>query len=410
MHRVDGSHSAGMACFKESPLSVERWAKIIMLVTVAAATGCGSGRSPWSGQQVRHSSGPTPPSMVARSSSSGFDSRGRAVEPSRTERISQAVNNTVRRAGNAMTIEPRVVRESDPTDLVSATMPVGVDVYLAAARVSETQKQDSRADEQYKRALEVDPHHRNALIGYARFLDRVGDVAQAETLYRRSVDAHGEDALVYNDLGMFYARRQLFDESISALVIAVRIAPYEKRYRNNIATVLVQQNRGTEAYTHLAAVHHASIAHYNLGLLYQHNGQFEMARQQFQTALQSDPSMQEARDRLLASRLESNPRSDEFRDRSHAPSPQTPHSYSGLVSQGATLRYPAFNQGSSAPSTTPALVQRATIAEDAELSHHSGSIRQVSYSTDVIRQPRPSSSMHENGAPIAPLPAYHIAQ
>jgi tetratricopeptide (TPR) repeat protein len=107
------------------------------------------------------------------------------------------------------------------------------------------------------------------------------------------------------------------------------LSPKNKLYRNNIATVLVEQGRDQEALSHLLAVHEEAAAHYNLGYLFNKKGQQQMAMHEFATALQIDPSMESAQRWLdylakttAQARLAQNPISAGVRVIPQSPMPQ----------------------------------------------------------------------------------------
>jgi tetratricopeptide (TPR) repeat protein len=135
-----------------------------------------------------------------------------------------------------------------------------------------------------------------ALLGMARLHDRQGEFAEATRLYERAVQQHPQSATAFNDLGLCFARQQQLDRSIDALTQAIRLKPDRALYRNNIATVLVEQGRLPQAYDHLAAVHPPANAHYNLGFLLSQAAQPAEAVRQFDMALAKDPGLQEAKE------------------------------------------------------------------------------------------------------------------
>ena len=121
-------------------------------------------------------------------------------------------------------------------------------------------------------------------------LDRQNKLDQATQLYQRAAHAHPHEAAAFNDLGLCYARRRMLNESIASLSDAVRLQPDRELYRNNLATVLVEQNRADEALKQLQAVQADAVAHYNVGYLLQQHGQDQLAANYFNRAAQMDPS------------------------------------------------------------------------------------------------------------------------
>ncbi|HEY2759209.1 MAG TPA: hypothetical protein VGI75_00660, partial [Pirellulales bacterium] len=74
-------------------------------------------------------------------------------------------------------------------------------------------------------------------------------------------------------------------------------------YRNNLASVMVQQGNSDDALAQLKAVYPEAIAQYNLGVMLGEHNQDMLAEMHFQRALQADPTMSQAqawRERLAA--------------------------------------------------------------------------------------------------------------
>jgi hypothetical protein len=68
------------------------------------------------------------------------------------------------------------------------------------------------------------------------------------------------------------------------------------RYRNNLATLLVENGQGDEAVNQLRQVLPPAVAHYNVAYLHFTKQNIPAAKQQLQLALQADPNLQPARD------------------------------------------------------------------------------------------------------------------
>lgn len=188
--------------------------------------------------------------------------------------------------------------EPDATRLDAPAKKVGPEVYIAAARMLENQSKFDEAEEQYQKALKAAPTDLNTLIGLARLYDRQGNTAQAMQYYERAVKAHGKSAVVHNDLGLCYARQKQLDKSVHSLAKAVELQPENARYRNNLATVLVEAGRTGEALAHLSRTNSEAVAHYNVGYLLHKRGQQGEAVQHLQHAISLDPSLTPAREML----------------------------------------------------------------------------------------------------------------
>jgi Flp pilus assembly protein TadD len=137
-----------------------------------------------------------------------------------------------------------------------------------------------------------------ALVAYARFHDRLGHVDEATQLYERALAAAPENALVLNDLGLFRARRGEWDLALEALNKAVQFDQKNARYRNNLAAVLVQTGRVEEAVAVLRVVHPEPVAQYNIGYLLYLQRDFDRATWHFRQASQQAPTFTAAREML----------------------------------------------------------------------------------------------------------------
>ena len=114
-------------------------------------------------------------------------------------------------------------------------------------------------------------------------------------LYERAVALEPKNAAACNDLGLCLARQGQLDKAVARLQQAVKLQPAKTLYRNNLATVLVEIGDPQNAYAHLAAVHPADVAHYNVGYLLAQSNQPNGAAQHFDAALKANPNLVEAR-------------------------------------------------------------------------------------------------------------------
>ena len=191
-----------------------------------------------------------------------------------------------------------MVPAADPLSLASQPQHVGADLHFSAAQVYESQGNLVAAMTYYQKALQVDPNDYQTLLSCGRLHDRQGEFRQAEAYYQRAIASQPGNPSAWNDLGMCYARNGDPESALTALGNAAAAQPLDPLYRNNLAAVLVDLQRYDEALRHLAAVHAASVAHYNLGFLLAERHQTARARQEFAAALQFDPNMIGARNML----------------------------------------------------------------------------------------------------------------
>lgn len=216
---------------------------------------------------------------------------GQVAKPTGLAAVAALFKSDKPKVKSAETIHP-----SDPTSLAHKGKPLGSDLYVASARLSEKNGNIAVAEGQYQRALKMTPDDLPALLGYAHLLDRQGRFEEATTYYLRAAEKHPGEAGVHNDLGLCYARRGMLNESLVELSKAVELQPQKQLYRNNIATVFIEAGKTNEALEHLMFNDPPGVAHYNLACLLHQRGQTQPAAFHFAEAARHDPSLGAARE------------------------------------------------------------------------------------------------------------------
>jgi tetratricopeptide (TPR) repeat protein len=245
---------------------------LVLLLAIASA---GPLCLPVHAQQTVPSSSTSWTDSITSPFKQGFDKLGRALNPKPSA--------------------PSHESEDDAISLKTKAKP-GPELYVAVARLYEQAGKMGEAEVQYQLALQIQPNDLPALLGYARVKEHVGKPDEAIGLYQRAAKAHPQEAAVYNNLGLCYARQpNRLDDAITAMSRAVQLDPKNPLYRNNIATVLVDQGKPQDAFRQLCAVHEVATAYYNMGYLLHKKGQTQAATQHFALALRADPSMEAAR-------------------------------------------------------------------------------------------------------------------
>lgn len=187
--------------------------------------------------------------------------------------------------------------------------PLDANFHVTLAQLQERTNNLDGAEEQYRKALELDQNHLAAQLGYGRLYDRQERYSEALEWYLKATQKHPQESAAFNDLGLCYVQLKKLPEASAALERAVALQPTRKLYRNNLATVLVKMNRPDEAYQQLAAVHPQAVARYNIGYLLSQQNERQLAYRYFSDALAADPNLQEARQwrDLLAPMVAINP-------------------------------------------------------------------------------------------------------
>ena len=319
-----------------------------------------------------------------------------APKPSWGESISSSVKSGFDKVGSAFTPKKTPASpgaEDDAVSLKGKAKP-GPDVYVAMARLFEQSGKLADAEQQYQLALKEKPDSLPALLGYAQLKEHLGKPEDALRLYDRAVKSYPREASVHNNQGLCYSRLARLDEAAAALGRAVQLDPRNPLYRNNIATVLVDQGKSREAFEQLRQVHGDAVAYYNLGYLLNKKGQTQAAIQHFALALRVDPSMDSAK------------RWMEYLERSTAQA-RLPKPMDGGVRVMVSPSVPA-----NAPPCEPSMegpmdisVDSAPMPPDRPLPRRLPpvSVRESTLADDArVRAAVPAAD--RGGAPLAPLP------
>jgi tetratricopeptide (TPR) repeat protein len=182
-------------------------------------------------------------------------------------------------------------------DAISLSTPVGPptpQLLISTAQICERQGDVDGARRHFQQALNLWPGHVEVLRAAARMEDRQGNLPLAEGLYRQAVASNPQHGGALNDLGLCLAREGKLEQSIQQIELAINIQPDKPLFRNNAATVLAEMRQDQRALAHLAAVHNAADANYNLGQLLVQRGRPADAVAYFRAALEHNPQMQQA--------------------------------------------------------------------------------------------------------------------
>lgn len=300
----------------------------VFVVAAALLSGCTtlsispeSGASGWFSQRSKQPSSISPDLNKSFGSNDAKPDRsGLSSQPESTNPISRAgtaiaesrpvrgMKSAFRRAGSAVSglfVRSAVPEAEDEISLTRRSPDPNAGFYIAAARLKVSSGPVEDAEKLYRSALDVDPGNLEASLELARLLDQSERPDEALALYRDAVRRHPDDPSAHNDMGLFLGRHKDFDGASQELAMAVKLAPDKKLYRNNLAAVLLAQGRSNEALAHLKAVHPPAVAHYNVGYMLSQSGDVRGGIEHIDLALQSNPSMVEAREyrQVLLARL-----------------------------------------------------------------------------------------------------------
>jgi len=196
--------------------------------------------------------------------------------------------------------------------------------HYAAGRLHESQNQLERAVEQYRAAVTLDPKYADAYNGLGVCLTRLGRYREAEEQFVKAIELAPDRAHLRNNLAFCYISQRRWADAEAELRNALELKPGFARARINLAMSLAQQGKFDPALQEFRAVLKEGDAQFNMGLMYQSVGRYAEASEAFRAALEKNPRMVAARERLEKLRpLAGKARTEPLRAEPHAAAPGT---------------------------------------------------------------------------------------
>jgi len=178
--------------------------------------------------------------------------------------------------------------------------PFTAQTHFAAGQLAESQEAIPSAIGHYQAAVKIDPHHHDSLFRLGILYTKQKMFTHAIGAWKQYIKESKSDPTAYANLGFCYE-------------LAGRSADAEKTYQEGIARdannpacrvnyglFLARANRTDEAAAQLKAVLPEAQVHYNLGSIFEQQGNREKAKTEFRNALQIDANLTDAKTRLAA--------------------------------------------------------------------------------------------------------------
>jgi tetratricopeptide (TPR) repeat protein len=178
--------------------------------------------------------------------------------------------------------------------------PITADTRVTAGELAESQNDAAGAVKQYQEALKLNPKHKRALYRQAVCLSQLKRFPEAVAAWRRYIDVTGATANAYSNLGFCHELAGQIDEAESAYLRGIEKEPKNLPCRTNYGLMLARIGRTAEATLQLQAVLTPAEVHYNLASVLEHQNRREAAKGEYRKALELDPKLTEAQQRLAA--------------------------------------------------------------------------------------------------------------
>jgi Flp pilus assembly protein TadD len=173
------------------------------------------------------------------------------------------------------------------------------DVEISLGRAAEQQGNLDQAMAAYRAALERDQRRADAYARLAVLNDKQGKFRESAELYRKALAVQPGDPDIFCDMGYSLYLQRRWAEAEMNLRQALAVNPEHNRAHNNLALLLVRDNRLDDALAEFRKAGSEPVqAHMNLAFALTVDQKWESARTEYLRALAIDPSCQVAKARL----------------------------------------------------------------------------------------------------------------
>jgi Tfp pilus assembly protein PilF len=230
----------------------------------------------------------------------------------RTDQPTLPASSTMMNSGQAIpSVNDSTTQTSDQDGAFhkNATVRQKFQVHLDFGRVFEAEGNYDSAVMEYQDALNVFKDRKQGglasadqALAHRRMggaLDKLGRFPQAEEHYKQALQLDPKNPKIWNDAGYSYYLQGKLPQAQQALLTGNKLAPDDHRIRTNLGLTLAAAGQTADALPLLSETTGDAVGHLNLGYLLAANRQYELARQQYETALAMRPDLAIAR-RALA--------------------------------------------------------------------------------------------------------------
>lgn len=183
--------------------------------------------------------------------------------------------------------------------------PLTAHTRFAAGQFAESQNATLPAIAQYREAVKLDPKHPGALFRLGVLYAQIKDYPNAIDAWKRYIRATNDSATGYGNLGFCYELAGKPIDAENAYKSGIARNATDSTCRVNYGLMLARLDRTNEAIVQLQAVLSPAEVHYNLASVYEQQNKPQQARAEYQKALELDPQLNDARQRLAG--LDSEP-------------------------------------------------------------------------------------------------------
>lgn len=191
---------------------------------------------------------------------------------------------------------------NNPPDMFerSDDPPLQANTRFAAGQLAESQGDLERAMMQYREALKIDPNHRASIFRLGSVLTAQKRYPEAIGVWQQYIKATRGSSAAYNNLAYCYEQAGRLADAEAAFRTGIERDPGKNTCRVNYGLMLARHDRIDDAVAQLQMALSPAEVNYNLGSVMEQMGRRDQAKGYYQKALELDPRLADARQRLAA--------------------------------------------------------------------------------------------------------------
>lgn len=166
-------------------------------------------------------------------------------------------------------------------------------VHLTMGLVRNGKGQYEMAEEEFQKAIKLDPLNSQALLELGRAYDAQGKHDLALSSFHKAIERNNDDWVALTALGASYVRHGQFAEAVPYFLQVERLTPDNAKAYSNLGGVYLQMGRFAEAATQLQksiSIEPTAAGFSNLGTSYYLDGRFADAIAPFEKAVALTPA------------------------------------------------------------------------------------------------------------------------
>jgi tetratricopeptide (TPR) repeat protein len=176
--------------------------------------------------------------------------------------------------------------------------PVNANTRFAAGQLAEARNEFDQALHQYNEALKIDPKHLPSLYRKGVLLTNLKRFNEAVATWQRYLAASNNSGTGYNNLAYCYEMQDHPKDAEATYLKGIAQDPRDPACRTNYGLMLARRGHIQEAIRIWTPALSEAEIHYNLAGIYQMDGRKQEAKAEYQKALDLDPALPDAKERM----------------------------------------------------------------------------------------------------------------